>query len=189
MYFLVFFVIPMALGFWAQHRVKSTFARNLQVPVARDDRGGGRPPHPRRERPGRGPGRGDTRARSPTTTTPAAAPCTCRPRCTAASRSRRPRSARTRWGTRSSTRSPTPSSSSGARCSRRCSFASQIWMLFLFGGLHPRHPRSRLRRHRALRGRGALPARHASGRVRRLEPREAAADRPRLRRLDRRPPG
>jgi Zn-dependent membrane protease YugP len=34
MYFLLFFVIPMALGFWAQHRVKSTFARNLEVPVA-----------------------------------------------------------------------------------------------------------------------------------------------------------
>ena len=31
---LIFFVIPMVLGFWAQHRVKSTFAKNLQVPVA-----------------------------------------------------------------------------------------------------------------------------------------------------------
>jgi Zn-dependent membrane protease YugP len=31
---VVFFVIPMVLGFWAQHRVKSTFAKNLQVPVA-----------------------------------------------------------------------------------------------------------------------------------------------------------
>jgi uncharacterized protein len=31
---LVFFVIPMVLGFWAQHRVKSTFAKNLEVPVA-----------------------------------------------------------------------------------------------------------------------------------------------------------
>jgi Zn-dependent membrane protease YugP len=31
---LVFFVIPMVLGFWAQHRVKSTFAKNLQVRVA-----------------------------------------------------------------------------------------------------------------------------------------------------------
>ncbi len=31
---IVFFVIPMVLGFWAQHRVKSTFAKNLQVPVA-----------------------------------------------------------------------------------------------------------------------------------------------------------
>ena len=31
---LVFFVIPMAVGFWAQHRVKSTFARNLEVGVA-----------------------------------------------------------------------------------------------------------------------------------------------------------
>jgi Zn-dependent membrane protease YugP len=31
---LVFFVLPMVLGFWAQHRVKSTFARNLEVPVA-----------------------------------------------------------------------------------------------------------------------------------------------------------
>ena len=28
------FIVPMALGFWAQHRVKSTFAKNLQVPVA-----------------------------------------------------------------------------------------------------------------------------------------------------------
>ena len=33
-YLVIFFVIPMVLGFWAQHRVKSTFARNLEVPVA-----------------------------------------------------------------------------------------------------------------------------------------------------------
>jgi Zn-dependent membrane protease YugP len=32
--FLLFFIAPMILGFWAQHRVKSTFARNLEVPVA-----------------------------------------------------------------------------------------------------------------------------------------------------------
>ncbi len=32
--FLLAFVVPMVIGFWAQHRVKSTFARNLQVPVA-----------------------------------------------------------------------------------------------------------------------------------------------------------
>ncbi|MFO7573216.1 MAG: zinc metallopeptidase [Gaiellaceae bacterium] len=31
---IVFFVIPMVLGFWAQHRVKSTFARNLEVSVS-----------------------------------------------------------------------------------------------------------------------------------------------------------
>jgi uncharacterized protein len=31
---LVFLVIPIVLGFWAQHRVKSTFAKNLQVGVA-----------------------------------------------------------------------------------------------------------------------------------------------------------
>ena len=34
MLFLLAFVVPMVLGFWAQHRVKSTFARNLEVPVA-----------------------------------------------------------------------------------------------------------------------------------------------------------
>lgn len=34
MTFLIAFVIPMILGFWAQHRVKSTFQRNLQVAVA-----------------------------------------------------------------------------------------------------------------------------------------------------------
>ncbi|HWQ24284.1 MAG TPA: zinc metallopeptidase [Gaiellaceae bacterium] len=34
MSFLLAFVIPMALGLWAQHRVKSTFARNLEVPVS-----------------------------------------------------------------------------------------------------------------------------------------------------------
>ncbi len=34
MIFLLAFVVPMVLGFWAQHRVKSTFARNLGVPVA-----------------------------------------------------------------------------------------------------------------------------------------------------------
>jgi len=32
--FLIAFIVPMVIGFWAQHRVKSTFARNLQVPVA-----------------------------------------------------------------------------------------------------------------------------------------------------------
>jgi Zn-dependent membrane protease YugP len=32
--FLIAFIVPMAIGFWAQHRVKSTFAKNLQVPVA-----------------------------------------------------------------------------------------------------------------------------------------------------------
>lgn len=34
MAFLIAFIVPMILGFWAQHRVKSTFARNLEVPVA-----------------------------------------------------------------------------------------------------------------------------------------------------------
>ena len=34
MAFLLFFIIPMILGFWAQHRVKSTFNRNLQIGVA-----------------------------------------------------------------------------------------------------------------------------------------------------------
>jgi len=32
--FLIFFIIPLVLGFWAQHRVKSTFSKNLEVPVA-----------------------------------------------------------------------------------------------------------------------------------------------------------
>ena len=31
---LVFLIVPVVLGFWAQHRVKSTFAKNLQVGVA-----------------------------------------------------------------------------------------------------------------------------------------------------------
>jgi Zn-dependent membrane protease YugP len=31
--FLVFFIVPMIIGFWAQHRVKSTFARNLEIGV------------------------------------------------------------------------------------------------------------------------------------------------------------
>ena len=34
MTFLIAFIVPMVIGFWAQHRVKSTFARNLQVPTA-----------------------------------------------------------------------------------------------------------------------------------------------------------
>ena len=34
MTFLIAFIVPMIIGFWAQHRVKSTFARNLQVPTA-----------------------------------------------------------------------------------------------------------------------------------------------------------
>jgi len=32
--FLIAFIVPMVIGLWAQHRVKSTFARNLDVPVA-----------------------------------------------------------------------------------------------------------------------------------------------------------
>ncbi len=32
--FLIAFIIPMAIGLWAQHRVKSTFARNLEVPAS-----------------------------------------------------------------------------------------------------------------------------------------------------------
>jgi hypothetical protein len=31
---LLAFVVPLIIGFWAQHRVKSTFAKNLQVHVA-----------------------------------------------------------------------------------------------------------------------------------------------------------
>jgi Zn-dependent membrane protease YugP len=34
MTFLILFIVPMAIGLWAQHRVKSTFARNLEVPVS-----------------------------------------------------------------------------------------------------------------------------------------------------------
>ncbi|HEU5263354.1 MAG TPA: zinc metallopeptidase [Gaiellaceae bacterium] len=34
MTFLIAFIVPMVIGFWAQHRVKSTFGRNLEVPVA-----------------------------------------------------------------------------------------------------------------------------------------------------------
>ena len=34
MTFLIAFLVPMAIGLWAQHRVKSTFARNLEVPVS-----------------------------------------------------------------------------------------------------------------------------------------------------------
>ena len=34
MAFLLLFIVPMILGFWAQHRVKSTFQRNLEIPVA-----------------------------------------------------------------------------------------------------------------------------------------------------------
>jgi hypothetical protein len=34
MNFIIAFVVPMVIGLWAQHRVKSTFARNLEVPVS-----------------------------------------------------------------------------------------------------------------------------------------------------------
>jgi hypothetical protein len=40
MSWLLFFIIPFAIGLWAQHRVKSTFARNLQVPVGNGLTGG-----------------------------------------------------------------------------------------------------------------------------------------------------
>jgi Zn-dependent membrane protease YugP len=32
--FILAFIVPMVLGFWAQHRVKSTFSNNLEVSVA-----------------------------------------------------------------------------------------------------------------------------------------------------------
>jgi Zn-dependent membrane protease YugP len=32
--YLLAFVVPLAIGLWAQHRVKSTFAKNLQVPAS-----------------------------------------------------------------------------------------------------------------------------------------------------------
>jgi Zn-dependent membrane protease YugP len=34
MAFLLAFIVPLAIGLWAQHRVKSTFARNLEVPIS-----------------------------------------------------------------------------------------------------------------------------------------------------------
>jgi hypothetical protein len=40
MTFLIAFIVPMVIGLWAQHRVKSTFARNLEVPVANGMTGG-----------------------------------------------------------------------------------------------------------------------------------------------------
>ena len=77
---IVFFIVPMVLGFWAQHRVKSTFAKNLQVHVANGMSGAqvarrvldanGLNEVPVEETPGT----------LPTTTTRVAARCTCRPR-------------------------------------------------------------------------------------------------------------
>jgi len=32
--FIFAFIVPLAIGLWAQHRVKSTFARNLEVPIS-----------------------------------------------------------------------------------------------------------------------------------------------------------
>lgn len=34
MLFLIAFIVPLAIGLWAQHRVKSTFVRNLEVPAS-----------------------------------------------------------------------------------------------------------------------------------------------------------
>jgi uncharacterized protein len=34
MTFLIAFIVPLVIGLWAQHRVRSTFARNLQVPAS-----------------------------------------------------------------------------------------------------------------------------------------------------------
>jgi uncharacterized protein len=34
MTFLIAFIVPMVIGLWAQHRVKSTFAKNLEVPAS-----------------------------------------------------------------------------------------------------------------------------------------------------------
>jgi len=32
--FIFAFIVPLGIGLWAQHRVKSTFARNLEVPIS-----------------------------------------------------------------------------------------------------------------------------------------------------------
>jgi hypothetical protein len=34
MTFLIAFIVPMVIGLWAQHKVKSTFAKNLEVPAS-----------------------------------------------------------------------------------------------------------------------------------------------------------
>jgi Zn-dependent membrane protease YugP len=143
--FLLAFVVPMVLGFWAQHRVKSTFARNLEVPVANGMTGAqvarrildanGLNDVPVEETPGSLSDHYDPRSRS----VHLSEPLSRRP-------SPRPRSARTRSVTRSST--------AGLRVRRfrrmfpAVQFASNIWMLFLLGGL-PRHSRLRLHRDRA----------------------------------------
>ena len=129
---VAFFLIPMVLGFWAQHRVKSTFAKNLQVPVSNGMTGAQVARRVLDERPQR-----SSVEETPGTLSdhydPQVARCIFRRTCSTGPPSHRRPSVRTRSGMRSSS-SPTPSSSSGARFPA-VQFASNIWMLFLLGGL------------------------------------------------------
>ena len=135
MAWIVFFIIPMVLGFWAQHRVKSTFAKNLEVRVANGMTGAqvarrvldanGLNEVPVEETPGSLSDHYDPRSRSvhlsPDVFQGVSVASTA--------------VARTRSGTRSSTRSRTRSSSSAAPCSRRCSSRRTSGCSSSFGGI------------------------------------------------------
>ena len=117
-YFL-FLIPPLVIGFWIQHRLKTTIAKQMQVAVANGLTGeqvartildhNGLTDVPVNPAPG-GP--------LSITTTRDTAPSTCRRGSTTAVRSRRWRSPRTRSGMRFSTRRPMRRSGCGARCSR-----------------------------------------------------------------------
>ena len=145
--------------------------RRLAAADTRDeweDRRAGGPRDPRSQRAAGGARRASRpAARSRITTTRASARCTSRSPSTTAPRSPRPRSRRTRSGTRSST-SGLQHVPAAVGDVPGVSLASNTWIFLLMGGAFSGR-RADPGRHRPLRRRGALPARDAAGRVRRVE--------------------
>ena len=179
--FLIAFIIPMAIGLWAQHRVKSTFARNLQVPASHGMTGAevarrildsnGLNEVPIEETPGQLSDHYDPRSRSVHLSPEV-------------------------YGGRSISSTAVGSHEVGHALQHAKSysffkfrsalapavqFTSNIWLLFLIGGIFLEHPRLHLHRGRALLGRGAVHARHAARRVRRVEACKGAVERSRAR--------
>ena len=183
--FLLAFIIPMVLGFWAQHRVKSTFARNLEVPVANGMTGAqvarrildanGLNEVPVEETPGSLSDHYDPRSRSVHLSEPVFRGVSV---------------ASTAVGAHEVGHAIQHAQAYAFFRFRSAmfpavQFASNIWMLFLLGGIFLSILGFIYVAIALYCGRRSLPVRHAAGRVRRLAPGEAAARRPRARRLER----
>ncbi len=185
MTFLIAFIVPFLIGLWAQHRVKSTFARNLQVPTANGLTGAevarrvldanGLQEVPIEQTSGSLSDHYDPRNRSVHLSPEV-------------------------YGGRSVASTAVGAHEVGHAIQHAQSyaffkfrsalapavgFASQIWVLFLDRRHLPQHPRLHLRRGRPVCDRRPLPARHAARGVRRVETGQATAPGSRSRGLER----